>query len=297
MLLLITSEPNITSDFITLQYGDDIFRFNTNAWKDYRVAFNQDGWEISSAKNDRRINSGNVTRAYWWKAFSVFTDDDNYVNEEIRYTIFDIYGWCLDRGLVKGNPPFYHKMLGKMTILGKAKKYFRTPRTLVSIGLCRVEEFQRKAVVAKSLASEPTDDKKILMTTEVDISRLDPSYPWYLQEKIDSAWDITVFYCNKRCFAFKRNRRRLKGLDWRAEQFSDDQKESWTPIKLDGADEDRIRALSDDLKVEIGRYDFLTIEDTEKLIFLEMNAAGQWVFLDPGGKYGLLECVVSWLKA
>lgn len=297
MLLLITSEPNITSDLITLQYGDNIFRFNMNLWRDYQIAFTQDRWEILNTKSDHRINSNIATKAYWWKAFNSFIDDDNYIKEEIKYTIADIYGWCLDRGIVKGNSPLYHRRFGKLTILGKAKKYFPTPRTLVSVGLCGVEELQRKSVVAKSLSSESTNDKKIVMTTEVDVSRLDPKCPWYLQEKIDSAWDITVLYCNKRCFSFKRSRKLLKGLDWRAEQFASDQKEMWVPTKLDGADEDRIRALSEDLNVEFGRYDFLTIGDTDRLVFLELNASGQWMFLDPDRKYGLLECVVSWLKA
>ena len=297
MLLLITSEPNITSDFITLKYGNDVFRLNANAWRDYRIAFTQDGWEISNAKTDRRIDSDTVTRAYWWKTFSAFSNDDNFVKEEIKYLLFDIYGWCRERGVVKGNSPLYHRKFGKLTILDKAKKYFATPRTLVTVGLCGADALQRKAVVAKSLSSEATNDNKILMTTEVDVSRLDPGYPWYLQEKIDSAWDVTVFYCNRKCFSFKRNRKELKGLDWRAEQFSDDQKEAWAPIKLDAVDEDRIRALSDELNVEIGRYDFLTMGDTDRLVFLELNASGQWMFLDPHRQYGLLECVVSWLKA
>lgn len=296
-MLLITSQPNITSDLITLNYGNNIFRLNTNAWREYRIAVTQDGWEISNTKNDRRIDSNIATGVYWWKAFSVFSKDDNYVKEEIRYILYDIYGWCLERGIVKGNSPLYHRKLGKLTILGKAKKYFPTPQTLVSVGFNGVEKFEGKSVVAKSLSSEPTDDMKVLMTTEVDVSRLDPGFPWYLQEKIDSLWDVTVFYCNKRCFPFKRNRNKLKGLDWRVEQFSNDENEIWAPFKLDVADEERVRALSHDLNVEFGRYDFLTFGDTDRLVFLELNANGQWMFLDPERKYGLLECVVSWLKA
>jgi hypothetical protein len=297
VLLLITSEPNVTSDFITLGYGDDIFRLNVNLWRDYRIAFTRDGWEIANAKTDRRIDSGSVTRAYWWKAFSTVIDDDNYVKEEIRYTIYDIYGWCLERGVVKGNSPLFHRRHGKLTILGKAKKYFTTPRTLVSIGLHGVGALESKAAVAKSLSSEATNDNKVMMTTEVDVARLDPRYPWYLQEKIESAWDVTVFYCDKKCFAFRRSRKRLKGLDWRAEQFSHDRQEPWEPMRLAAAEEARIRALSGELSVEIGRYDFLTIGDTDGLVFLEFNASGQWLFLDPERQYGLVECVVAWLKA
>lgn len=296
MLLLITSEFNITSDFIVLKYGNDIFRLNTNAWTDYRIAFTQNGWEISNIKNGRSINSVTVTGALWWKAFSTLTDDDNYVKEEIKYIITDIYGWCLDAGIVKGNPPFYHKKFGKLTILGKAKNYFLTPPTVATVGLLGVDTLRNKSVVAKSLSSEPTNEKKVLMTTEVDVSRLNPAYPWCLQEKIDSAWDVTVFDCNRRCFPFKRDRTKLKGLDWRAEQFSNEIPVEWRPFELHSEDERRLQALSDDLNIEFGRYDFLTSGRSDQLVFLELNANGQWLFLDPESKHGLLECVVSWLK-
>ena len=297
MLLFITSVPNIVSDFITLSYGSDIFRFNLNLWRDYQIGFTQDGWEISNTKNGRRINSEIVTKCYWWKAFSGFNNDNSYIKEEIKYTILDIYGWCSDKGIVKGNSPYYHTKYGKVTILGKAKKYFSTPRTLVSVGLYGVEGLEGHSVVAKSLSSAATNDNKVLMTTEVDIAQLDPRYPWYIQEKVDSLWDVTVFYCSDRCFPFKRNRAYLKGLDWRYDQFTSNQNEVWVPFKLNDSDQNCIRALSDDLHIEFGRYDFLTIGDTDRLVFLELNAGGQWMFLDPGRKYGLLECVVSWLKA
>ena len=33
-----------------------------------------------------------------------------------------------------------------------------------------------------------------------------------------------------------------------------------------------------------------------ELVFLELNATGQWVFLDIENKYGLLSHVVEWLR-
>lgn len=36
--------------------------------------------------------------------------------------------------------------------------------------------------------------------------------------------------------------------------------------------------------------------ETSELIFLEINATGQWVFLDIHNKYGLLDQVINWLK-
>ena len=36
--------------------------------------------------------------------------------------------------------------------------------------------------------------------------------------------------------------------------------------------------------------------ENNELSFLEVNANGQWVFLDIMDQYGLLNCVIDWLK-
>jgi hypothetical protein len=48
--------------------------------------------------------------------------------------------------------------------------------------------------------------------------------------------------------------------------------------------------------IEYINYDFMTNGSSDDLIFLELNATGQWMFLDIQKKYGLLETVVDWLK-
>ena len=63
---------------------------------------------------------------------------------------------------------------------------------MVSIGLKNTNDFSTSSVI-KSLSSEVTDDFKAIMTTEVNINDLDPMYPWFLQRKVESKWDITVY--------------------------------------------------------------------------------------------------------
>ena len=105
-----------------------------------------------------------------------------------------------------------------------------------------------------------------------------------------------MLYCNKRCFGFKRDRTALKGLDWRAEQQFDFSEQEWFPYSLSIADERKLCELSQVLGVEFGRYDFMLNKDNQ-LVFLELNANGQWVFLDIEDKYALLDSVVGWLKS
>ena len=71
----------------------------------------------------------------------------------------------------------------------------------------------------KSLASVSSDDSKVLMTTSVpSTDSPDSTYPWFIQNEIESQWNVTVFLCGQRFFAFKRSRADLEGLDWRTDQ-------------------------------------------------------------------------------
>ena len=66
---------------------------------------------------------------------------------------------------VIGNPPDFHNRLGKMTILAAAAKHFAIPDTLTCVNLAGANALEGKRVVAKSLASETSEDKKVLHTT------------------------------------------------------------------------------------------------------------------------------------
>jgi hypothetical protein len=56
-----------------------------------------------------------------------------------------------------------------------------------------VPEMPKKEIVAKSLASGLSTTNKALFTTEVELAKLDPRYPWYLQEKVDADSDFNSF--------------------------------------------------------------------------------------------------------
>jgi hypothetical protein len=296
VLLLITGSVDGTSDRIVLSYGDDVFRLNYDLWRDYEISFTQDGWRIRNPANGLAITSETISRAFWWKPFAYPSPEDPLIQEEIKYTFRDIYGWCADRGVARGNHFTYHHVLGKMTILGKAKIYFAVPDTLVTVGLSGIRDFHGEPIVVKSLSSARTGDSNIMVTTEVEADRLDPSFPWCVQQKIESDWDVTVFYCDRRCFAFKRSRADLNGLDWRVAQSVDPSRKDWIPIDLGAGVAEKIVSLSDDIDVEFGRYDFLLDKRTGALTFLELNAHGQWVFLDYFDEYGLMDCFLNWIK-
>lgn len=294
MLLLITGSDNRTSDKIVSCIGkNNVFRLNYDLWPDYAISMSPDGWEIKNPTG-LSISSNTVSRVFYWKAFDYPSSYDKLTSSEVKYIFREIYEWCVSRGLLRGNPFYFHQKIGKINILSVAQKYFPIPKTSVSIGLLDTDN--AGDVVVKSLSSEVTDDFKGLMTTEVSVEDLDPNYPWFVQAKIYSSWDVTVFICGDCLFSFKLNRTGLKGVDWRAEQGQGDfGYKKWVHFTLEPADRQHILGLSKELHVNWGRYDFM-LNLHDELVFLEFNANGQWGFLDPLNEHGLLEQVVKYLQ-
>lgn len=293
MILLITGSLDGTSDLIVGELGEKVFRFNFDLFNDYELEFTPNFWRIRSPTG-RTIDSETVSSVFWWKAFSYYlTDQEEFIVEEVKYIFREIYHHSRLRGLTKGVPHDYHNQMGKMNILSIASRYFAIPQTLATFRLAGVGKLGALPVVAKSFTSGLTTTNKALFTTAVETKALHPDFPWYLQERIESPADVTIFVCGQDLFAFERNRTNLKGLDWRAEQNFDVESEEWQPIKLTHDECTSTRALCKDLGVDWGRMDLMRRDD--ELVFLEYNANGQWVFLDHHGKYGLVDAVIRYV--
>ena len=291
MLLILTASIDGTSDLILSRLGNQAFRFNFDLFNEYHLELSNSGWNITNPAG-QSINSENVTGIFWWKVTSYRAHQDEFINEEIKYVFRELYWWGVHRGIAKGIPPDFHNRNGKISILAKAKPYFHIPETLVTWGFKSLP--YQKTMVAKSLSSSFTSDNQALFTTPIDPQKLDPSYPWYIQDKIDATYDVTTFVCGQKIFGFKRDRSTLKGLDWRLEQDFTGHSEEWIPRPHSEQETTSILDFCRDLGVDWGRIDFLEQGDG-KLIFLEYNANGQWVFLDYTQKYGLIEAVIEYL--
>ena len=293
MLLVLTASYDGTSDLLFEHIHEKAFRFNIDIFKEYEVELTPAYWKISNPAG-LDISSETATSCFWWKVTNYQAHEDNFINEEVKYIFREIYNWFLHRNLAKGTPPDFHNRSGKIHILSVAQNYFPVPETYTGWGFPKAPKLENSNVVAKSLSSGLTTTNRTLFTTSVDVKKLHPDFPWYLQETIEAEYDTTVFICNGEMFAFQRSRKDLKGLDWRSEQDFTSRKE-WVPRKLSNEETRALYDLCNDLKVNWGRIDFL--ERHGELIFLEYNANGQWVFLDYENKVGLVKKVCDYLIA
>ena len=255
MLLVLTGSKDGTADLLFSKIGNKGFRFNYDIFSDYSVVVRPESWSIENPTG-LKITNSTATAAFWWKAFNFFVEEEDYVAEEVKYIFREIYGWFLARSLTKGNSPEFHRFNGKIQILNAASAYFEIPKTICGWGdAIKSRTWSRKGLVAKSLTSGLTTTNKALFTTEVDSSKLDHRYPWYLQEKVDAESDVTIFVCGKRLFAFERNRSGLKGLDWRNQEDMFSLEQKWTPFSLSKAQSDAVAAFLLKLGVDWGRLD------------------------------------------
>ena len=297
MLLIFSLSGDGTASLLARRFFPNSFRLNYDIWRDYSIEQTPKGWRIEDPTG-RFINSNCVTRALWWKTFNIdLVSIDPMIAADIRYAIREIYADTRRKGILRGNPPDWHRHWGKTAILNVAGRYLKTPISLVSWKGLGIDQLPGdKIYVVKSLDSELTADGKALFTTKVELSQLDPSYPWFIQEYIESDWDVTVQIVGKRLFPFRRSRKDLKGIDWRSEQSFRTDIEEWEPFPLNEQDHSAIRKLISDLSVDFGRIDLMVEKTTNDLIFLEYNANGQWVFLDYHEKYGILDAVADYIK-
>ena len=293
MLLLITGSSDGTSDSVCRKLGNKVFRFNHDLFSEYSFQFTPNKWQISNPLG-HTLSSENISSCLWWKAFNFdLVDQDNFVVEEVKYIFRELYAWCRLRKLTKGNPYDFHNTLGKVNLLDIASKFFVVPETLISFQCAGVKSLKKSPIVAKSLSSALTNNKASLLTTEVDTSRLDPKFPWYLQEKVESDFDITVVVCGEKLFAYERTRKNLKGLDWRGEQTFNPDIREWDKLQLMQDEINNIKAFCSSIKVNWGRLDFMKRDG--ELVFLEYNANGQWMFLDYHEEDGILPTVLDYL--
>lgn len=283
-----------TADLLFSRLGDKAFRFNYDIFSDYEVELHPHKWSIKNPTG-LSINNSTASAAFWWKAFNYFIKDEEYISEEVKYIFREIYGWFLSRGLTKGTSPDFHRFRGKLNLLQTAGAFFTIPESACGWGWSLSKALPNSnATVAKSLSSGLTTTNKALFTTEVNLSKLDYRYPWFLQERIDAISDVTVFICGDKLFSFERIRTGMKGLDWRNQDDVFDIEQKWNPIVLSKNDLNNTKNFTKEIDVDWGRIDFL--KRGNELIFLEYNANGQFGFLDDLNTHGVFDAVVDYLS-
>ena len=291
--LIITSSEDITTDLLINKLGsENVFRFNTDLFFQYKLEVSDQVGFCIKDPTERKISLKTTAKVYWRKPVWPKLDpgvngNERYLIAEIKHIVWDIFNISRAEKKTVLVDPLNEKRISKIFQLKKAQKFFKIPKYKFVYPL--KESNKSVKAIVKSLSGEQMENNDFLFSTEININQLDKMSPWFIQEKISADYDVTVVFVKGKIFAFSLERSWLIGVDWRAQL--NDLRCKWNPFLLNDNDKSKIRSFMKCLNLEYGRIDFLW--DCKDLYFLEVNQNGQFAWLDFKGENGLLDAILT----
>jgi len=303
LTFLYTNSFDTTCDLLISRLGSEhVFRLNFDLWRDYRVEVHNDGFRIENPAG-RVLERADVAKVYWRKPMrqqhmspdARVPQEESYLEEELWYALREVINllWC--DGKVILTEPFGDTRAGKFLQAAAARRYLKVPPFRFVCGEA-VAVPSAEPVVVKSLTSTRAGPGAILYTTKVAGDTLAPATPWMTQMLVEAEKDVTVVYVRDKLFAFELERGwfRDRTCDWREVSLETGAHNDWQPHALPATVERAIHALMADLGLQYGRLDLLLAG--AEYWFLEVNSNGEWGWLDPDGKHGLLDKMLEELS-
>lgn len=282
MILIITSSYDHTSDFIVNKYPDAVFfRLNTDYFYEYKISYGSDGFKIVNNKG-KSITSADCSSIYYRKPAN--QDLENAI--EPKYRNF-VHKECISLiegiadsfdGLCISSPSKMRKADNKVIQASIAEKVgFKMPRFSISNYSDFIVNNDGQHIV-KPLASGIISDKltKEFVQTNLycsDISEEMLKYsPVYFQIYQEKDYETRVTVVNGSFFCIRIDSENK--IDWR----KNNNRNSYSVINIpEGV---RISCLEYMAYFDMlfGCFDFIIKDDV--WYFLEMNANGQWLWLE-----------------
>lgn len=276
--LVLTDSYDATTDLLIHYIGNDnIFRLNIDKWHETKIHITNESIKLTVLNNE--ISDKEISKVLWRKPLNYELETDNYISSELKYIFREIFNYFSNQNKTILIIPNVERYVGKIVQMKAAKNYFNVPEWSVSLN----NNLECGECVVKSLATEKTNDNKIIYTTQVFKENLDPKFPWLLQNIIVADLDVTIVFINGKCFPFELQREKNL-IDWRKEINKN--KQVWKVHTLDNEMRGKIESLMKDLNLKFGRLDFLFNSDGYH--FLEVNPNGQWAWLDLNNENGLM---------
>ena len=302
VLIITHTQDNISVDKVTEfinAAGGEAIRFNVDRYPlDYRLTSVYDGkkWQIL-LENDQESHDLNDIEACWYRrSFNLGTGlkelmDREYLGPtmlEVKRTLF---------GMLESLPCFhierysvYRRLDSKEEQLRMAEKHgLKIPATCISNSPEQAKEFinEYDHVITKMQSAFSIyrgEQEHVVFTNEVTPDHLHDLEslalcPMTFQQKLEKKLELRVTIVGKKIFAFSIDSQRVANaqVDWRKEGVS--MIEDWQPHQLPASIEKKLLAFMADYKMNYGAIDLILTPDDE-YYFLEINAAGEYFWLD-----------------
>lgn len=284
--LIITNSYDVTTDLLIKHIGtDSVFRLNFDLLSEYSIYLNKDSFVLSSP--EKKIFENEISKVYWRKPFNINSGIDGYEVNERKYLVRQIFNILDVQGKSVLVNPYKEHSIGKLLQLRIAKSFFKVPEWEMILN----HKSSFIECITKSLSSSIINDDMVIFTTKVNTHKIDLTEAWHLQNYIEKDRDLTVVFIAGEMLAFELVNN-LELVDWRKNQISDPPK--WVPHKLPVLISKQILNFMMKLELNFGRLDF--VMEGNEYFFLEVNINGQWAFLDPDDKFGLLSIMSKHIR-
>jgi hypothetical protein len=299
MIFISTCSQDTTTDIVMKELdADDVLRFNIDKPEDHAWDFHRDGFRIADKIGGKEITDQTMTSFYLRKPMYFdridvpkYGCEENWRREETNELFSDFFRECQSRGLVALVRSQSNKY-GKLRQLIAANNHFRVAPWHFFHGELP-DELNRGRWVVKPVTGTAICKDKMMLVRAVDPAKLDLSYPWFVQERIDGEEEVTVVYIDGRTYAASAPRDSFGGEDSRKSLMENPT--SWPRCALSTDEERAINGFMDETGYRFGRFDF--IRKDGELWFLELNPNGQWAWLDERNENGLVTMVADAIKS
>lgn len=282
MILMITSTYDLTCDYLINKYYDtDFYRLNLDQFSNY--IFQIDNYGFSIENSFGIITTKTCDAIYFRKPIlenldGVYNECYHNFSHKESYSLVEgiaesFEGICLSR------PSIMRRANNKILQLALAAKIgFLTPKSNISNAITTWHKTKTKSIIVKPLASgaiEHPESKEIIQTNIYDPSITDDliSYtPAYFQEYQEKDYEIRATFTGKEVFSVKiisENK-----VDWRKK----DNKITYEKHALPADIYEKCIRFMSKLDICFGCFDFIVKDNV--FYFLEMNANGQWAWLE-----------------
>lgn len=281
-ILMVTASNDLTCDYLITKFPEiPFFRFNVDLFSKYEISVTTNGFLITNESNS--IDSQTCKSIYYRKPtpenlnniigknYHTFAHKEAYSLMEGIVESFD--GRCLSK------PSIMRKANNKVVQLGLARKLgFNIPKTTItnSGSLIETATYDIGIVKPLSVGTVVHDDVKEFVQTNIIDQSIDKSSlkysPAYFQEYINKDYELRSTFVGRNAYTVRIDSKNK--IDWRKRNNEIKYSKTCLPDEL----HDRCLDFMDALDMQFGCFDFIVKDETH--YFLEMNANGQWAWLE-----------------
>lgn len=319
MILIVTSKDDLTADYLILRLKEreiEFFRFNTeDCATQYRIHIDIRGsgssFILEDVTRNVRIYSKDITAAYLRKPSPPTVDCElpiehrEFIQREFSETLRSV--WRLIPDSVWLNSPEKLWLAGNKCkqLVVASQLGFVVPETIISSVSDSISSFVKRqpAAIAKAVRhgyigrDSDIDYVWTSLLEPADVSALDSTsscVPMIVQPLLSKKHDLRVTVIGSTVFAVAIDSQKhlQTSVDWRRADLNDGIELHYYPVSIGYEMERRCVELNEKLGLRFSCIDFI-VTPNDELTFLEINANGQWAWLEQFAGINLRDAIID----